>query len=530
MDETPANRSLWTRRTMWLVAGLLVCRMGYLAFLPLDLCPDEAYYWDWSRQLDWGYYSKPPMIAWIIAAATSLGGPAEFVVRLPAALLGTLGSVAVFGLARSQFSARVGFWSVLAINLTPGITAMNMLMTIDAPFLCAWAFGVWTAWELLSRPEPGWKQVGLAVVATGLGLLCKQTMLALFPLTGLWLLLQAEHRRKLLSPKIWVWWCGSLVFLTPVVLWNAQHDWITVQHTTEHFQNKTVPLTKHVVWMLEFWAGQFGVVSPIACGLMLMIAGGAMKSLHRLDQRVRFLLCLGFVPMLGVTMLSLQQRVQPNWPAPFWLTSFVLLAAWGCEAIPRLGLRGDPFRWLMTSTAIGLVLMLGLWIVPFTVPGSSLAGSPIDATARLRGWREMGQRVSAEVADLPQTSERLYIAVTGRGPVSALAFYLPEHPRVYRWNPTGIVESQHEVWGGPQGDHHGAEAIVVTHKGQPVPPALENAFDDVTLIAETTVHLGGERYESLQLWRGIHYRDWPNPHQNLQTAARPAKIATTAIK
>jgi len=509
MNETIDDRRLWTRRTGWLLLGLLIWRCVYVAIVPLDLCPDEAYYWDWSRQLDWGYYSKPPMVAWLIALSTRIAGPAEYVIRLPAALLSSLGLIAVFGLARRLFTARVGFWSVLAVATTPGIAAMGLLMTIDAPFLCAWAFSVWAAWELLSATRPTWRQVGLAIVATGLGLLSKQTMLAIFPLTAVWLLMQADQRHKLLSPKVWVWWCGSLLFLTPVVVWNAQHHWITVHHTTEHFQKTDVPAIRHLIWLLEFWASQFGVASPVSCGLILGISWSAWLGLRATDQRVRYLLCLGFVPMLGVTVLSAMQRVQPNWPAPFWFTSFILLAAWGCEAIPRFGLQGPRERWFKSGVAVGAVMTIILYVMPFAMPHSRWAGGPLDATARLRGWADLGQQVGQAFDQLPQDSGRLCISATGRGQVSALAYYLPQQPRVYRWNPTGIVESQHEVWGGPRGDFSGAEALIITHAGQAVPEELLAAFTEVTPGSEVGVHLGGRRHERLQLWRGKGYRKWP---------------------
>ena len=85
---------IWTRRTLWVLGGLLIFRLLYVATVPLDLVHDEAYYWDWSRQLDWGYYSKPPMVAWLIALSTWLAGPSTWAVRLPAVVLGT----AVLGL------------------------------------------------------------------------------------------------------------------------------------------------------------------------------------------------------------------------------------------------------------------------------------------------------------------------------------------------------------------------------------------------------------------------------------------------
>ena len=199
-SRAETDDALWSGRTWFLIAALFVLRVSYLAICPLELCPDEAYYWDWSRQLDWGYYSKPPMIAWLIGLATRLGGPSEFVIRLPATCLGTLGLWPVFTLGRGMFGARVGFWAAAAVAATPGLAAMSLLMTIDAPFLCAWAFAVWCVWELLSGDDINPRWLPGAILATGLGLLSKQTMVAIIPLTLLWLATHRPLRQHLRSP------------------------------------------------------------------------------------------------------------------------------------------------------------------------------------------------------------------------------------------------------------------------------------------------------------------------------------------
>src|SRR5580704_4278187 len=92
--------SPWRWRTL---AGVLITasaalHLAYLAYdCPLDLAPDEAHYWDWSRHLDWSYYSKGPLVAYLIRGSCLLTGPWSqqlihsemLAVRLPAVLCGT---------------------------------------------------------------------------------------------------------------------------------------------------------------------------------------------------------------------------------------------------------------------------------------------------------------------------------------------------------------------------------------------------------------------------------------------------------
>src|SRR5437660_5129475 len=82
-----------------LILGAAALHVGYLTWnCPLDLAPDEAHYWDWSRHLDWSYYSKGPLVAWLIRASCELAGAWSeqatgnlmFAIRLPAVLCGAL--------------------------------------------------------------------------------------------------------------------------------------------------------------------------------------------------------------------------------------------------------------------------------------------------------------------------------------------------------------------------------------------------------------------------------------------------------
>jgi hypothetical protein len=58
-----------------------------LHFSDVDLFFDESQYWSWSRELAFGYFSKPPLLAWLIAAAERVCGDSEACIRAPAPLL-----------------------------------------------------------------------------------------------------------------------------------------------------------------------------------------------------------------------------------------------------------------------------------------------------------------------------------------------------------------------------------------------------------------------------------------------------------
>jgi hypothetical protein len=109
--------------------ALLIClmaltglRLAANAFADTDLFFDEAQYWFWSRELAFGYYSKPPLIGWIIRGATEICGQGEACIRAPSALFHAATALLVYAIGRTLYDARIGFWSGLTYATLPSAT------------------------------------------------------------------------------------------------------------------------------------------------------------------------------------------------------------------------------------------------------------------------------------------------------------------------------------------------------------------------------------------------------------------------
>ena len=96
------------------VAAITALRVLWLWVQPAGLYPDEAQYWFWSKHLAFGYYSKPPLVAWLIALTTGLFGDSEFAVRLSAPFLAAGAAIFVYAIGARLYDRRVGFWSAIA--------------------------------------------------------------------------------------------------------------------------------------------------------------------------------------------------------------------------------------------------------------------------------------------------------------------------------------------------------------------------------------------------------------------------------
>jgi 4-amino-4-deoxy-L-arabinose transferase-like glycosyltransferase len=213
-------------------AAVVTVRVWALVVSPLDLHFDEAQYWVWSRTPDWGYFSKPPLIAWVIAATTAVFGNGEWAVRLAAPLLHASGAWAVFALARRAYGERAGFWAGTLWLTLPAVWLSSFVISTDAVLLPLWTIALYCFWRLKEKPSFTWAALmGLSLV---LGALAKYAIV-FFPLClGLAAVWTPSARRALLC------WRGAtaalvaLAVLAPNLIWNAQHKFETVAHTASN--------------------------------------------------------------------------------------------------------------------------------------------------------------------------------------------------------------------------------------------------------------------------------------------------------
>jgi undecaprenyl-diphosphatase len=297
-----------------------------------------------------------------------------------------------------------------------------------------------------------------------------------------------------------------LCFLTPVLWWNFHHDWVTLQHTSSHFAAEQVTGIKRATRFAEFAGGQFGVVSPLTCWLVLSVGLAGLASFGKCDRRERFLLLFSIVPLFGAMFLALKQRVEPNWPAPVYVAGVVLVVG------KIVGWPGGGYTLKHSMKSLHVALAIGLLTTSITYVagfGAGIEGTRLDPAIRLRGWRQLGNEVGAVYEQLPSAPESTLLVAFDRAYASELAFYMPQHPEVVLWNPSGQVHSQYDVWGRSALLNDGRNALVASPQPD-LPAGLVAHFDRVTMLQEVTVPVGGDRQLALWLWWGTHSNGEPS--------------------
>lgn len=433
---------------------MFIFRVVY-AFLftrEFDLAGDEAYYWDWGRRLDWGYYSKPPMIGWLMGLVGRLSGNQEWAIRLAPLVLGTGSLFALHRLVRAMFDSRTAFLAVLLVAFTPGNAALNLLFTIDAPLVLTWTCALLFFWRAVEDPR-SWKWWLLLALAIGLGSLSKQMMLV-FPLLMIaFVAVSPKDRALLRSGKMWLAILLGAAFLTPVLIWQQANGWPTVNHMKDHFEVGEHPgVLQHIVWFFQFPVVQSLIYSPVTWVVAMVVLVGAVKSWRAgaLDRRGVLLVLFSAPALVVFFLLATRQEVHPNWPAVFYIPVFALAAAWIEQAISIPSV-SDKWRvWSRRGLRVGFAMALLAYVYPMLSRPLGLAGHPkLDPFERLRGWKEAGEKMGEFLNKTPHAADTMVVVFGHRHYASEAAFYMPQQPRVFRWQPDGKKMSQYEIWPSP---------------------------------------------------------------------------------
>lgn len=490
-----------------------VFRLAYLWWVPLGLVGDEAYYWDWSRQLDWGYFSKPPMVAWLIAAATAVSGHQPEAIRTLAVVFTSASLFFGYRLARDLFDPRTGAWFVAALALAPAAIAQNLIFTIDAPLLFCWSAGLWcfSRWLGAGETSSG-RRWGIALaVCLGAGLLTKQ-MMAVFPLlAALHLATSPEHRHRLRQPGFWIIITFGAGALVPLLVWNARHGWIMFHHTAHHFEGAPFSWVDALGRTFAFVAGEVALTGFVIGIIAVFAAAAAVRRMLRgeRDEAERLLFWFSVPALLVMTGMALRQRVNLNWPLVY-LPPLILLAVHGSLPGARGQCRLRVGRWLKAGVGVSATLTVIACAYPLTVRSLGLEGTKVDLTARLRGWESLAGEVDSTLRLLRERSAQPVFVLTAghRYVTSQLAFHLAGQPRVMRWpSVPSQIESQYEVWGGLE-DRAGENALIVhqvDERHPSLPTELRAAFAAVEPLQTVRIPLGSGRERRYELHLGRHF-------------------------
>ena len=352
---------------------------------------DEAYTIATGRQLALSTFDHPPMAWWLSRVSALLFGETDFFVRLPFVLLFCLTTWLMFALTRRLFGAQAGLWAAVALNLSPvlGLTNASWIVP-DAPLMPALLAGAYCLSRVFFDVDQ--RRAGLwwllAGVSGGLAMLSKYHGVFFFAGAGLFILTSAGQRRWLASPWPYAAALLALAIFSPVLVWNAQHEWVSVMFQGGRSGAPKLNLLAPVVTVLlqSIWLAPW-IFFPLVLIFFRALRQGPSQPKQWL------LTCLAMGPIVLFTVVAFwsSKRVLPHWVGPGYL---LLLPILGNEIALRLEAGAPRLRRALIGAA-GLSLgLVALFVALPRLPLAALAGTHYPLVEML-DWDEVPQAVLA---------------------------------------------------------------------------------------------------------------------------------------
>jgi len=489
--HTPSetNSKLAIKNPAVLLLLLLVCfsvvlKLLLWKFSELNLSGDEALFWLCSKRADPAFYSKGPVIGWVIAAGTSLFGDSEFGVRIGGLVCGTLFSLLFIlwatqlnkqQLNRQQLNRQSAVKTATLLLSSPFFFTLGIGTNTDPPAFLAWLLATFAAWNAIMGNSKWWI---VAFSSFGLAILAKYSAVAgVVSLLGFLIF----HDRKQFKDPYFL--LGVLCFLACMalpVIWNAQHGWVNVAHNLGHLERKSS--TSFNLW------GPFEVVG-VTLAMMGVLSGALLFNQARQAPRDRFFIFMMWMvlPLIVVCLLvSFVRPVYPNWPMPVGF--LIALAAIRASSASQVWYR----RALLINMGIILVASLMVLGFNFGIPWNVLA------TKKLYGWENVAHEANRVMPDAK------FVIATRYDVVSLLSFYMKDHPIPISPAVGGRRMNEFDIWQNEK-QMYGQDAVIVSQV-ETLPSEIVDSFRSVSgPLSRYDVVQGGVTLRTFWYFKGVEF-------------------------
>ena len=380
------NRLSYNEKAIIFVGALTIFKLIYT--IGLNVIPDEAYYYLWGKNLQLSYFDHPPMIGYLFALLSLFFKNAEFVVHLQPILLGAGTSLYAYFLGKEMFNEQIGFTFLVLCNMTLLLFAGTIIATPDTPMIFFLIAGIFHFHRACRNGK--WLQWILAGLFFGCALLSKYVAVLIFPAILLFLIFTLE-RTWLKSFKPYITLVISFIIFLPVVIWNAQNNWLSFSFQFQHGIGGSFPNWQKFG---DFLGGQSGIVGPLLFVIFIiaMIKVIAEWKYHSKEVKLLFFLALVFFGFFLIS--SMQKKVEANWAAFAYipgmlLVTYLYLRDWQMHT-------GWRITWVINWFLLVIVLLVVL--VQVYVPIIPIKYDPTD---QFYGWKQLGQDASLIIEDYP---------------------------------------------------------------------------------------------------------------------------------
>lgn len=474
------------------LAVLTLYRILVLLQPHLSLFYDEAYYYHWSLEPAFGYYSKPPFVAWLISLGTLIAGHSVLGVKLAAPVLYSASALVIYHCGQKIASKKSGVIAGLVFISSTVIGFNSVFITTDAPLIFFWSLSIYMCIRCLdSGSLKDWFLLGMTV---GMGMLSKYTMAALPLAVFLFMLSDNKYRLLLTQYKPWLAAVIAGAIFSLNLWWNSEHGWIAFLHTSEISQQGKNGF--NISGFLEFALGQIFVFGPIWAYLIIRIAlrvknSNAASEVSDCRQRFKdipkllLFISLGILALISIQAIT--SRAFINWAAPWVVACSILIGVYSKTF--------NNIKWLRIGLLTHLLLLSAFYHWPQLLNHLQIEQSrKNNPYQRLAGWDQVASKLKPILEQHPDA----LLASDSRDLLAYLGFHaLPGQPELVRWNPNSENIRDHYDLHYNMRQYSGSVTSFIFVTKKALAPSKLARFDQSTLIANITEQVYVDKARSI---------------------------------
>ncbi len=294
---------------------LFLLKIIALNFTTFNLFGDEAQYWLWSKDINFGYFSKPPFIAWVIKFYTEMFNDSFISLKLMPSFIYFLISWSIYILLQnSGLNKADSLAGCLTFLFIPAVSFSSFIISTDLFLILFWTLSINELIKITKKQSL--RNFILLGIFLGLGFLSKYAAIY-FLICLLVLFLLDKNFRKIFFNNL-IGFAFSIlcmvIIIIPNIVWNINNNWITLQHTSDNANFTNVEF--NIVRGLEFLLIQILMLGPF-----LVLAG--FISFNKINNIQKILLIFSLPIIIIVTMEAVFVRANANWAAPALISLFV---------------------------------------------------------------------------------------------------------------------------------------------------------------------------------------------------------------
>ncbi|VAV83057.1 hypothetical protein MNBD_BACTEROID02-960, partial [hydrothermal vent metagenome] len=368
-----------------LVLAFQLYRFILLPFF--GLMTQDAYYFYYSKNLDYSYFDHPGMIAYIIRIFTEIFGKSVFTIKFADFVITSLTLISFYKLASYFLSKKYLKNAIVLITSTLFISILSFNSTPDVPLLLFWTLALICLYKaIFEENKIYWIWGGIAM---GLAFDSKYTSVLLqIGLIG-FLILSKKYRKILISPWLWASILISALVTFPVWWWNYQNDFASFLFQSS---DRTSKISEFIISPKNFFGAighQALLLLPILFLILINISFKYFKKVlirFKLPSDKTLFLLAFFIPtFFGFFLITPIYWVKLNWMMPSYITGIILASIYTSKKMLRFQL----------GFSILVHLLITIEVLFYIVP--------IKSDDTWYGWDKLATEVESIQQNYPNT-------------------------------------------------------------------------------------------------------------------------------